>query len=368
MSKAGRNCENRIGNFFTDAMREYANTDFAFIGTGQLRSERAFPEEDFVAYIEVQRDGQWREASVIGETGDRYKVCYSDDGTFKDVAKRDVREKGYKLTMADVSNISPWNDTTAVLEVSSDTIYDILDLSISQWPKPVGAFLQVSGLAFAFEPKAKDGKYVEGGKVADVWTLGPDNQRGTTLERGDTKTMWKVAMNSFLANRGGSKIVKGGAAEAIRDLKALQVGSSPIAQVFEAGAVKGPWSFVVTDPNGDLLPDCPDQKVVQPRCRIPVGSGHDGYEKILKGKEALIGIELLKMRDIVCEKLCNKSEGFQDWIIPPLGRIFMRTSGGAPVLCDPERTPASGSADAKHRKDVATVRRIRSAPRPRPNS
>lgn len=75
------------------------------------------------------------------------------------------------------------------------------------------------------------------------------------------------------------------------------------------------------------------------------------------------------MRDIVCEKLLqDTSEGFQDWTIPPLGRIFMQTGSGAPVPCDPEKEPVNASistSDAQHRQDVATVR-IKSVPQTSP--
>merc|ERR1711964_100001 len=105
---------------------------------------------------------------------------------------------------------------------------------------------------------------------------------------------------------------------------------------------ENPWSFLATDPR-DPQKHEPFTERIEPRCKIEVGQGHDGYEDIIKG-ELLVGVELLKMRDIVRNKLLgdhkeNDQGHFGNWILPlepRLGRIRMNTKNGV-VNCDPKQ-------------------------------
>jgi len=315
--------ESQIGNFFTDAMRTHCNTDFAFIGTGQLRSEKMFPDEH----------------------------------AMEDEEKNDA-VKGYKLTLGELSSMSPWSDTTTVMELSSKMIYDMLSHSMSEWPAQDGKFLQVSGLSFVFNPKVVDGKYVKGGTVESVFKLGPDNRPAQLLQHNDAKTMWKLAVNGFLGNRGGDKV----------DDKENRGDARPYLDQLKKGTLnimhkKREWSFVVADlkDSEERTRTYPGQRIV-PHSKLEVAKAGDGYENIVVGEKLLIAIELPKTLDLALKAIVGTEENaeerlsgddksdtsslsemslrsgsddgsvpvqqatkeFNDWRVPSLGRMLMR--------------------------------------------
>jgi len=319
-----RHKESQIGNFFTDAMRNYCNTDFAFVGTGQLRSETMFPDEHAA----------------------------------EDEEKNDA-VKGYKLTLGDLKSMSPWTDTTTVMELNSKMIYEMLNHSMSKWPAQDGRFLQVSGLSFVFNPKVRDGKYVPGGKVERVYKLDPDNKPTHLLQSNDDKTMWKLAVNGFLGNRGGDKVEDKGDARPFLD--ALKGGSCNMDKRRE-------WSFVAADLHDDAKNALtyPGERIV-PHSKLEVASSGDEYGTIVVGKKLLIAVELPKMLDLACAAIVGSeeketeysiedksetssvsamslksasddgstpevTEEFNDWRLPSLGRMLMRTNRGVAKL------------------------------------
>ncbi len=64
------------------------------------------------------------------------------------------------ITVGDVFTVLPFDNTLVVLEVTGANIKAALERSVSEYPDQLGAFLQVSGLSFEFDPAKAPGERV----------------------------------------------------------------------------------------------------------------------------------------------------------------------------------------------------------------
>ncbi len=75
------------------------------------------------------------------------------------------------LTANDIESVLPYDTVVLTADVRGGAIREALELSVSSYPDNAGGFLQVSGLAFAFDPKKPAGRRVTkievGGKALD---------------------------------------------------------------------------------------------------------------------------------------------------------------------------------------------------------
>lgn len=100
------------------------------------------------------------------------------------------------ITLGEVFTTLPFDNTLVVLEVSGASIKAALERSVSAYPKELGAFLQVSGLKFVFDPSKPAGERVISVTVGDAPL--------------DPKKLYKVATNDFMAAGGdGYDMLKG---------------------------------------------------------------------------------------------------------------------------------------------------------------
>ncbi|MGE5586143.1 MAG: bifunctional metallophosphatase/5'-nucleotidase [Bacillota bacterium] len=122
------------------------------------------------------------------------------------------------ITVGEIFTTLPFDNTLVVLEVSGADIKAALERSVSAYPKELGAFLQVSGLTFEFDPSGAAGERVTAATV-----------HGAPL---DPKRLYKVATNDFMAAGGdGYEMLKGAkvvfsSGELLRDVMANYVKSA----------------------------------------------------------------------------------------------------------------------------------------------
>jgi 5'-nucleotidase / UDP-sugar diphosphatase len=135
---AVRSEETNIGNFIADGMRVWAEADIAVQNGGSIRADRII-----------------------------------EPGT---------------LTRREVIETLPFENLIVKLEVSGETIREMLELSVSTVEEGHGRFLQVSGLSFAYDPAAEPGQ-----RVREVLVAG---------EPLDLEASYTLATNSFLAGGG----------------------------------------------------------------------------------------------------------------------------------------------------------------------
>lgn len=108
--------ETAMGNLIADAVRFATNADVAIINSGSIRGDRVY-------------------------------------------------EAGHQLTSRDVLTELPFGNSTYVVEASGKTLREALENSVSQLEDKAGRFLQVSGLAFEYDPAAEPGSRVTAASV-----------------------------------------------------------------------------------------------------------------------------------------------------------------------------------------------------------
>ncbi len=122
------------------------------------------------------------------------------------------------VAVGEIFTALPFDNTLVVLEVSGADIKAALERSVSAYPKELGAFLQVSGLEFEFDPSRAAGERVTAVTVA-----------GAPL---DPKRFYRVATNDFMAAGGdGYDMLKGAkvvfsSGELLRDVMASHIQSA----------------------------------------------------------------------------------------------------------------------------------------------
>lgn len=119
------------------------------------------------------------------------------------------------ITVGEIFTTLPFDNTLVVLEVSGADVKAALERSVSAYPKELGAFLQVSGLKFEFDPSRAAGERVTAVTIA-----------GAPL---DPNKLYKVATNDFMAAGGdGYDMLKGAkvmfsSGELLRDVMASYI-------------------------------------------------------------------------------------------------------------------------------------------------
>ncbi len=140
-----RTGEGAIGNFIADEMRAFHDADIAVQNSGGIRANRVF-------------------------------------------------EPG-PITRRDIAEILPFANTVVKAELSGATILAALERSVDTFPAPSGAFLQVSGMTFTFDPSAPVGSRIVEVLIGDdpldpeqTYTMATND---FTLAGGDAYTMFR---------------------------------------------------------------------------------------------------------------------------------------------------------------------------------
>ncbi len=131
--------ESAIGNLFADAIREAVGADAALVNGGGIRGDRQYPA-------------------------------------------------GHTLTRRDILAELPFGNVTMLIELKGGDLQAALEHAVGRVEELQGRFLSVSGLAFAYDPKAESGK-----RVRSV-TVG-----GQKLDPART---YKVAANDYIVGGG----------------------------------------------------------------------------------------------------------------------------------------------------------------------
>lgn len=101
------------------------------------------------------------------------------------------------IKIKDIYTVFPFDNYLITLELDGATIKEALELSVSKYPEQLGAFLQVSGISFTFNPAKKANERVVDVKIGDK-----------DLDNGKKYT---VATNDFTAAGGdGYSMLKKG--------------------------------------------------------------------------------------------------------------------------------------------------------------
>jgi len=106
-----RSRETSAGNLVADILRREGRADVALINGGALRSDR-------------------------------------------------VLEDGSVLTVGDVWELCPWEDRVVTIEISGRTLLAALENGVARWGEKDGAFPQVSGMRFTFDPARPAGRRI----------------------------------------------------------------------------------------------------------------------------------------------------------------------------------------------------------------
>jgi 2',3'-cyclic-nucleotide 2'-phosphodiesterase (5'-nucleotidase family) len=92
------------------------------------------------------------------------------------------------LTRRDINALLPFLNVLVMLEVPGKVLLEVLEHSVSVYPRESGGFLQVSGLSFVFDPARPPGQ-----RVVRVVVGG---------EPLDPERRYKLATNSYTAGGG----------------------------------------------------------------------------------------------------------------------------------------------------------------------
>ena len=162
-----------------------------FIASVNPKNDPAFNE--VVATTEVYLDGvrenvRTKETNLGNLSADAARAATGADIAF--VNGGGIREDipVGDITKGKIAAIFPFGNTIEVKKITGQDLKAMLEWSVSDYPAAKGAFLQVSGLTFAFDP-AKEA----GSKVADVMVGGQPL---------DPAKEYTVAINDFMSAGG----------------------------------------------------------------------------------------------------------------------------------------------------------------------
>ena len=134
-----RSEETRIGNLLTDAMLAYTDADIALLNGGNIRGENSYPE-------------------------------------------------GTRVTRRMVSDTLPYRNRIALVQLSGEQLYQVMEHSVSAIDESKGRFLQVAGLSVEYDPNQPPGS-----RIIDL------KHDGFSVKPTQT---FRVAITDYIANGG----------------------------------------------------------------------------------------------------------------------------------------------------------------------
>lgn len=120
-----------------------------------------------------------------------------------------------EITFNDLLNVLPSNNTGVVVEVSGETIVEMLELAVSKWPEESANFPHVSGMTFLVNTLAE-----ENNKVYSVEVL---NSETGVYEALEPDKMYTVASNNFILLECGDGMTMFEGANVVSDTGILDV-------------------------------------------------------------------------------------------------------------------------------------------------
>lgn len=120
-----------------------------------------------------------------------------------------------EITFNDLLNVLPFNNTGVVVEVSGQTILEMLEVAVEKWPEENGNFPHVSGLTFSVNTLGDEHK-----RVYNVNIMDPETGKYEALE---LNRMYTVASNNFILLECGDGMTMFEGAKVISDTGILDV-------------------------------------------------------------------------------------------------------------------------------------------------
>ena len=120
-----------------------------------------------------------------------------------------------EITFNDLLSVLPFNNTGVVVEVSGQTIVEMLEVAVSKWPEENGNFPHVSGLTFSVNTLGDENERVYNVKIMNSET---GSYEAIGLDR-----MYTVASNNFILLECGDGMSMFEGAKAVSDTGILDV-------------------------------------------------------------------------------------------------------------------------------------------------
>lgn len=105
--------------------------------------------------------------------------------------RSDSIEPPGKITQQTINSILPFKDKAYVVDYSGQELVQLFENSVSQYPLLDGRFLQISGVAFNFDPRLPAGRRIN---PNEVLCYESDNTR----RKLDFSRKYRVAVKSFI--------------------------------------------------------------------------------------------------------------------------------------------------------------------------
>ena len=151
-----------------------------------------------------------------------------------------------EITFNDLLNVLPFNNTGVVVEVTGETILEMLEVAVAKWPEENGNFPHVSGMSFSLNTLADEHK-----RVYNVQIL---NAETGNYEALDSNRMYTVASNNFILLECGDGMTMFEGAKVICDTGILDI------EILE--------EYIVNDLGGVI-----DNRYAEADCRITFTEG-----------------------------------------------------------------------------------------------
>lgn len=178
----------------------------------QLLGERMVGKTDFPLTISDENGNRLvrKEETNLGDfCADSYRIVTGADvGLINGGGIRASIDAG-EITVNDLLNVFPFNNSTCVAEVTGQQIADMLELGLCAYPEENGSFQHVSGLTFDFDPEIMSSVIldennefvrVDGARrVSDIKIL----ENGSYVPI-DLQKTYTLASHSYLLMEGGS--------------------------------------------------------------------------------------------------------------------------------------------------------------------
>ena len=169
----------------------------------------------------ITHDDEGNRIVRVGETNlgnlisDAFRhVLGADIAYFNGGGIRSDIESG-EITFNDILNVLPFNNTGVVVEVSGQTILDMLEVSVSKWPEENANFPHISGLTFSVNTSGDSHNRVYNVKIQNSETK---NYEAIELDR-----MYTVASNNFILLECGDGMTMFEGAKVISDTGILDI-------------------------------------------------------------------------------------------------------------------------------------------------
>ena len=141
-------------------------------------------------------------------------VLGSDIAYFNGGGIRSHIEAG-EITFNDLLNVLPFNNTGVVVEVSGQTILDMLELTVEKWPEENANFPHISGLTFSVNTLGGEHKKVYNVQIMDSET---GSYGALSLDK-----MYTIASNNFILLECGDGMTMFEGAKVVSDTGILDI-------------------------------------------------------------------------------------------------------------------------------------------------